>query len=152
MKLLKSILLISLILSLTSCKMKYPELDDNAIAFKTDTFIDENDDDSGYLIIEYNGRNYMAYGTLKGIIKEQNIDKCIGYIIQDENSSSIVDENNKDTRIYTLKEDKDNNFLMEYYIVTNLMNQPIFLRAMDTKDKDIIIPNYIDDLGYNYWK
>ena len=65
----------------------------------------------------------MPYGSLKGVIKGKDIDKCIGYIIQDENSSSIVDKDNKDTRIYTLSE-----------------------------DKDIIMPRYIDDLNNNYWK
>ena len=28
----------------------------------------------------------MPYGTLKGSLKAKDIDKCIGYIIQDENS------------------------------------------------------------------
>ena len=114
---------------------------------------DYNDDDGvGYLTIEYNGRTYMPYGTLKGSLKEKNIDKCIGYRIQDENSSSIVGKDNKDIRIYTLVDDKDNNFLMEYYIGTNLMNQPSFYRAIDTKGKNISVPNYIENLGYNYWK
>ena len=69
----------------------------------------------------------MQYGTLKGTLKAKNIDKCIDYIVQDENSSSAVDKNNKDTRIYTLTDDKENNFLMEYYIGTDLMNQQFFI-------------------------
>ena len=72
-------------------------------------------------------------------------------IIQDENSSSVEDENNKDTRIYTLTDDKEHNFLMEYYIGTNLMNPQTFYRAIDTKDKDINIPIFIESLKYNYW-
>ena len=132
--------------------MRYPELEKDAIAFHTSIYIDKNNDNASYLIFEYNGRTYMPYGELKGVLKSNDIDKCIGYIIQDENSSSIVDKNNKDTKIYTLTEDRENNFLMEYYIGTSLMNQPIFYRAIDTKGKDINIPKIIDDTNHNYWK
>ena len=143
------ILLVALLFGLTGCGVKYPELEKDAIGFQTVSYIDENDDNAGYLMIKYNGRTYIPYGTLKGIIKEKDIDKCIGYIIQDENNSSVVDKDNKDTRIYTLTDDKDNNFLMEYYIGTSLMNQPIFYRAIDTKGKNINIPRYIGDSNYN---
>ena len=94
----------------------------------------------------------MNYGTTNGLPEEKDINKCIGYIIQNENSSSIVDENNKDTRVYTLIEDKDENFLMVYYISTPFMNQPEIYRAIDTKGKDISIPSYIIFFDYNkYW-
>ena len=129
----------------------YPDLSENSIAFKIIEYIDKNDDDAGYGMIEYNGRKYMPYGTLKGIINNTDIDKCIGYVIQDENNTSMPDKNNKDERIYTLTVDKENNFLMEYYIGKTLMNQPSFYRAVDTKETNITIPEYIDSLEYNYW-
>ena len=151
-KILGILLMGVLVLSLTGCGIKYPDLEKDAIGFQTVNYIDENDDSAGYLTIEYNERTYMPYGTLKGSLKEKDIDKCIGYIIQNENSSSIIDKDNKDTRIYTLIDDKENNFLMEYYIGTDLMNQPSFYRAIDTKNKDINIPKFIDSLDYNYWK
>ena len=151
-KILGILLMGVLVLSLTGCGIKYPDLEKDAIGFQTVNYIDENYDSAGYLTIEYNGRTYMPYGTLKGSLKEKDIDKCIGYIIQNENSSSIIDKDNKDTRIYTLIDDKENNFLMEYYIGTDLMNQPSFYRAIDTKNKDINIPKFIDSLDYNYWK
>ena len=151
-KLVGAFLLLVLITVLTGCGMKYPELEQYAVGFQVGSYIDQNDDEAEYLTIEYNGRTYMPYGTLKGMLKEKEIDKCIGYVIQDENSSSVVDKNDKDTRIYTLTSDKDNNFLMEYYIGSDLMNQPSFYRAIDTKNKNIDIPKFIDDLGYNYWK
>lgn len=153
-KIILGIALMSIIvLSLTGCGIKYPDLERDAIGFQMSNFIDESDpNESGYLTFEYNGRTYMPYGSLKGTIKEEDIDKCIGYIIQDENSSSVVDKNDKNTRIYTLSSDKDNNFLMEYYIGTTLMNQPSFYRAIDTKNKNITIPKFINDLDYYYWK
>lgn len=150
-RILHFLLIEVLVFSLTGCGMKYPNLEKDAIVFQTSSYIDE-EYDAGYLTIEYNGRIYMPYGTIKRFLKEKDLDKCIGYIIQDENSSSIVDKDNKDTRIYTLTDDKENNFLMEYYIGTNLMNQPIFYRAIDTKRKDINIPRFINSLDYNYWK
>jgi hypothetical protein len=33
----------------------------------------------------------------------------------------------------------------------HMMNQPTFLRAVDTQGKDIVIPYYIDPLGYEFW-
>ena len=114
--------------------------------------VDIYDDNAEYLVLEYSGRKYMPYGTIKRSIKESDIDKCIGYLFQDEIVTSMPDENNTDTRIYSLREDNDNNFLMEYYIKTNLMNPPTFWRAIDTKEKDIVIPNCIDSLEYDYWK
>ena len=151
-KLFGRFLLMLLLVGLTGCGIKYPELKKDAIAFQTSSYIDKNDDDASYLTFEYNGRTYLPYGELKGFLKTSDLDKCIGYIIQDEKSSSIVDINNKDTRIYTLSDDKENNFLMQYYIGTTEMNQPTFYRAIDTKGKDINIPKMISDTDHNYWK
>ena len=153
---IKKIIIVLLVIittfGLTGCGMKYPELEKDAIGFQMSSYVDESNDDDGYLTFEYNGRTYMPYGIQKGLLKEKDLDKCIGYIIQDENSSTVLDLDNKDTRIYTLSDDKDNDFLMEYYIATNLMNDPIFYRAIDTKDKDIHIPSIIESLGYSYWE
>lgn len=140
-----------LIFCLAGCGVKYPDLPESAIAFTAGSFTDEADDNAGYFTIEYNGRTYMPYGTIKGVMKSTDIDKCIGYIVQDENTASVVDPNDKDTRIYTLTADKENNFLMEYYIGTTLMNQPSFYRAVDTRGKVIFVPEFIDSLEYNYW-
>lgn len=63
----------------------------------------------------------------------------------------MIRYNDKDTRVYTLANDKDENFLMVYYIGESLMNQPDFYRAQDTKDKNIEIPNFIDKEDYEYW-
>lgn len=146
-------IMLACIFILGSCgQRKYPNLPNNAIAFNMGECIDENDDDAAYGTIEYEGRTYMPYGTLGGNVREKDIDKCIGYIIQNENSSSIVDESNTDTRVYTLVEDSEHNYLMDYYIGDTEMNQPYFWRAVDTKGKDIDTPKYIDSLEYSYWE
>lgn len=131
-------------------RTNYPELKENAISFIMGEYKSDIDD-TLYGSLNYNDRIYIPYGTLKGQIKTKDIKNCIGYIIQDENSSSTTNLNDKDTRVYTLANDKDENFLMVYYIGESLMNQPDFYRAQDTKDKNIEIPNFIDKEDYEYW-
>lgn len=143
-KLFTSIICLALCLLLVGCGMNYPELPEDEPGFEPQTVTSDDPEDGGYNSIEYNGRMYVPFGTLKNRIKEKNLDDCIGYIIQENNYM--------DVRLFTLTEDKDNNFLMEHYIATNWMNPPMFLRALDTKGQDIEIPNYIEDLDYEIWK
>ena len=150
-KLFGIILLGVLVPGLAGCEVNYPELKDDAIAFDMGEYIDEGNDNAGYGTIVYNGRTYMPYGTIKNSIKSKDIKECIGYIIQNENSSSIVDLDDKDTRVYTLAEDHNENYLMIYYIGTALMNQPDFWRAVDTKSSEIDTPNYIGSSDYGFW-
>lgn len=131
-------------------RTNYPELKENAISFIMGEYKSDIDD-TLYGSLNYNDRIYIPYGTLKGQIKTKDIKNCIGYIVQDENSSSTTNLNDKDTRVYTLVNDKEENFLMVYYIGESLMNQPDFYRALDTKDKNIEIPNFIDKEDYEYW-
>ena len=138
-----------MLMLLTGCGLEYPDLDSDAQGFRMAGFVISDDDSS--LAIDYNGRTYIPYGT-GGLLNKEEIDKCVGFVVQDSVASSNVDENNKDTRIYTLVLDKENNFLMEYYTKSYLMNQPIFYRAIDTKGKEIDIPKYIRSLDYDYWK
>ena len=138
------ILSLCIIFALTGCgKDDFPELPLNATAFEMGDFIDDTDDDADYGTIEYNGRTYMPYGTLKNKISREDVDRCLGYIVQDGKEK-------KDERIYTLKDDTENNFLMQKSI-GGIMDQPMFWRATDTREKGIHEPDYIDSLGYSYW-
>ena len=128
-----------------------PEPPSDAVAFEMGTFVDKEHDDASFGTIEYNGRTYIMYGTTNNKYRQSYIESCIGYVIQDEHSSSVADLNNKDRRIYTLSGDPDHNFLMDFDTSTKLMNQPSFFRAIDTNDKKIDIPKYIDPLGYEFW-
>lgn len=143
-----TIALVTLILFLTNTR--YPNLKSDATTFTMEEYKSEIDD-TLYGSITYNNRVYIPYGTLKGHIKTKDIKECIGYIIQDENSSSYTDKNDKDTRVYTLTKDEDENFLMIYYIGTTLMSEPDFFRAIDTNNKNINIPSFIDNGDYGYW-
>lgn len=138
--------------ALGSCTRRpLPDLPGDAFAFEMGTFIDDAHDNDSFATIEYGGRTYIQYGTTNNKYSQNCIEACIGYIIQDENSSSVTDMNNTDRRIYTLSGDPERNFLLDYDESVKLMNQPTFLRAVDTQGKDIVIPYYIDPLGYEFW-
>ena len=138
--------------ALSGCERKrLPELPDDAVAFEAGTFTDTEHDGDSFAAIEYGGRTYIAYGTINNRFRYRFIESCAGYIIQDENISSVTDPNNTNRRIYTLSGDPDRNFLMDHDDTVGLMNQPVFLRATDTKGKDTDIPEYIDPLGHEFW-
>jgi hypothetical protein len=146
------VILVACILMLAGCgKVKYPDLPDNPIAFEMGSFEDTEHDEALFGTLEYNGRTYIGFGTISNAYKQSDLDQCIGYIVMDKNSSSVPDPNNTDTRVYTLAGDDHHNFLMDYDGIGE-MNQPNIWRAVDTKGKDIEIPAFIDDLGYEFWK
>ena len=129
------------------CKDYLYKLVDSKLVYKT-----QSKDNEERFNITYDGRNYIAYGTTNNKYSQRCIKSCIGYIIQDEHSSSVIDLNNTDRRIYTLSGDPEHNFLMEFDASIKLMNQPSFFRAIDTSGKDIDVPDYIDPLGYEFWR
>ena len=133
-------------------RKRLPDLPGDAVAFEAETFIDDEHDDDYFCTVEYSGRTYILYGTINNNFKYSFIESCIGYIIQDENISSVIDLDNTNRRIYTLSGDPEHNFLMDYDDSVKLMNQPDFFRAIDTKGKDIDIPDYIDSFDYEFWE
>ena len=119
-------------------------LPESPIEFHTGTFVNPADSDDTYQSIEYNGRTYIGYGTLKNAIDGNDVGKCLGYIVQD----GVV---MKDVRLLLLNDDPDANYLVQIF-TDGFMNQPFFFRALDTKEKVIGIPPYIESLDYTYWK
>lgn len=130
----------------------YPKLSDQPIAFTMGYFLDQAHDDMVYGTIEYQGRTYIGFGTISNSFKPEVASRCVGYIVQDENSSSVTDLMNTDRRVYTLAGDPNHDFLMDYDSSIHLMNQPDFFRAIDTQGEEIAIPDYIDGVGYEYWE
>jgi len=116
----------------------------NLIEFNTGTFVNPNDPDDKYLSIEYNGRTYIPYGTIKGIVPKEEMGDCLGYIVQDGTKM-------EDVRVFLLAGDPDANYL-ERFETQGVMSQPDFFRAIDTVGQDINTPAYIDDLGYHFWE
>ena len=128
-----------------------PDMTSNAIGFDMGSFHDTEHDDALFGSIEYNGRTYIAYGTSNNKYKKSDIESCVGYIIQNANSSTDIDPSNTNRRIYTLSGDPEHDYLMEFDDSIKLMNQPTFYRAIDTNGKTIDTPIFIDSLGYEFW-
>ena len=131
-------------------KTTYPDLSSDAAAFEMGKFFDKNHNVE-YGALEFEGRIYIGYGVLGGSLHKTDIEKCVGYIVMDEASSSAVDLNDKSVRIYTLTGDAEHNYLMDCDTATSLMNQPSFWRAVDTQGADIPNPDYIKPLEYSFW-
>ncbi len=97
------------------------------------------DEDTGDTTIKVNGKTYSYYGRLNGKISNESIRECLGYV-----------DGDRDTRIYSLAEDPYDNYIMVKH-VNGIMDQPEFLRAFDTRQKDIFTPSYIKPAGYECW-
>ncbi len=146
-KILVSFLIVLMVVVLTGCdKSRFPSMGEDAQTFLLGEYIDHNDDDQVYGTIDYNGRTYIDYGIVNNIMKDSEVEKCIGYIVQTNSSS----EDETATRVYTLYDDKNLNYLMVYY--GDNSNIIEFYRAMDTKGKEIKTPDYIKYKEENkYW-
>ena len=116
----------------------------NPIEFNTRTYVNPNDPDDSYISIEYNGRTYIPYGTINGIVPNDEMGDCLGYIVQDGTRM-------EDSRVFLLSGDPDANYLGRFE-TEGVMNQPDFFRAVDTVGQDITTPKYIEDLEYDFWK
>lgn len=101
---------------------------------------------------EYAGRIYVPYGRRKGgwgKPRSREIDRCIGYVEDDAAPEKQVRDTNaadSGVRMYTLKGDEEHNFLMEY-VETGLMDEPTYLRAVDTKGEvagQVGLPDYVE--------
>ena len=130
---------------LTGCGKRIDyELPVKPIEFHTATFVNPSDPDDSYQSVEYNGRIYIGYGTLKGSIDGDDVGQCLGYIVQD---GVIM----KDVRVFLLKADPDENYLVQL-VSGGFMDQLVFFRALDSKGKTIDTPPYIERLEYPYWE
>ena len=102
-------------------------------------FEDRDSDSFDMRVLTVNGRDYLPFGTVKNRMNDSSIKACLGYLNGDQN-----------TRVYTLEEDPDNNYIM-IYNNEGIMEQPSYWRAADTMGKNVETPNYIDSLDYEEW-
>ena len=59
---------------------KFGALPDPPVKFTQQEYCNPDNPEDGYMAVEYNGRLYVPYGTLKGMITPKNVKECIGYI------------------------------------------------------------------------
>ncbi len=124
---------------LRSTKPDY-SLPESAQPIKQFEYEDPDNKDDGYMAVMYNDRTYLPYGTLKNTIKKKDIANCIGYLNDDKN-----------VRLFLLNGDEDQNYIMEVF-TNGFMDQPVFYRAIDTRDRKTDSFTFIDSLNYDYWK
>ncbi|MBR1757662.1 MAG: hypothetical protein IJ744_02890 [Lachnospiraceae bacterium] len=137
-------ILVFAILVMAGCgKNRELELPENPVKFVTYDFINPENAEDGYRVFDYEGRTYLPYGTLKTSLNDRDLSKCLGFVVQDE-------EELKDVLVYSLKADPEMNYLVMRD--QGFMSQPTFLRAIDTLEKEIETPDYIQSLDYEYWE
>lgn len=114
---------------------------------------------------EYKGRIYVPYGRRKdgwGKPRVREIERCIGYVEDEttaqENRTKDMDTADSGVYVYTMEGDEEHNFLMEY-VETGLMDEPMYLRAVDTKGEaagQVGLPDYVEpeeaDAMASVWK
>jgi hypothetical protein len=145
MQLLKNVLLIvviSVFVIFSGCgnSVCY-DIPNDAIAISDrneNTYINPNDSEDSYSYVEIDGVTYIPYGTQGKTITSEEVGSCIAYNEADSND-----------RFY--KVNGNNDFIANYYVGSE-MEQFGFWRRVDTIGKEIDIPNFIDDLGYEIWK
>lgn len=101
-------------------------------------YVNPNDKEDTYIYVEINGTMYLPYGVQGERITSDMIGECIAYEEDDDNQ-----------RYYEVNGSDD--FIADYY-VGGEMGQVNFMRKADTIGRDIEIPDFIDDLGYDIWK
>ncbi len=125
-----------------SLKIELPELPEEFFLYE---FINPDQSEDGYIAFDYNKRTYIPYGSLKNKLTKNDINSCLGYTVSDGNK-------NTNDLILTLTDCENNDYLMIYYSDDNSMQQPVFYRAIDTKNQNINTMDYISNLSYGYWK
>ena len=101
-----SILAVFIFISLLVCGcagMYGTVLPSNPIAFSSFQVTDSKNTYDKYDSIEYNGRIYVPFGTVKSTLKKSEIDQCLGYLDFGTGPNNI--------HICTLTADPNNDFL-----------------------------------------
>ena len=132
LRVIAALLLVAVLTFTAGCAdAAYPKVPDDGIGF-TDPVV-------------YEGREYSYYGLVDNL-KLRYIDQCVGYIVQDALHCSVPDPENRDERVYTLRDDEEHNFLVVYNSNCGICPPPPqVLRADDTEGEDIAIPEYIEE-------
>lgn len=119
---------------------KLKALPDNPILFKSGE-LEVDDEDTGYRTVEYEGKKFIMYGKIKpkGLLGNINYayGKCLGYVDDD-----------KLDRIYALNGESTDEWLIEYYM-TGIMEEPVILREITTKNKKEI-PSNVESFDYDF--
>lgn len=134
-----AVLPLCIVMLLSGCSLRekmHPQL---ALPENAQSISTKYDEDTGETFYYVNGKTYSLFGRLNGKVSDDSIRDCYGYV-----------EGDKDTRVYSLYEDPYDNYLMVRH-VGGIMDQPEFLRAVDTKRTSIFTPEYIESAEMECW-
>ena len=117
---------------------------DSPTEFVTTIVTDSEDSATQYPAIEFDGKTYVAYGTLDGDIQKSDVGSRLGYLVQDGQKLEEIG-------IFTLAADPDQNYLLSMD-EKGIMENKTFFRNSETVGKDVLTPSFIKSSDYNYWK
>ena len=117
---------------------------DSPTEFVTTTIVDSEDESVKYPAVEFDGKTYVAYGTLDGDIEKSDVGSRLGYLVQDGQKLEEIG-------IFTLAADPDQNYLLSMD-EKGIMENKTFFRNSETVGKDITTPSFIKSSDYKYWK
>lgn len=139
-KIILGLFVFIIIISISGCG-KLDDLPSNPIIYHKEDFQNPIEDDD-YVAYVYNDKKYIPYGYIKskGLFRDLSyaFGRCLGYVYDDKNE-----------RVYELLNEDSDVWIVSYY-VNGMMDQPIVLREINSKN--INIPESIDSFGYEYWK
>ena len=122
---------------LNGCQSGLKDLPNNPIIFSYNVITYE-EDGTEFKTIEYGDKTYVIYGSLKpkGFIGDLTYayGECLGYI-----------GNNKNNRVYALKNESKDIWLIQYYI-NGVMDEPIVYKEVNYKGED---PECINPFDFN---
>ena len=137
--------LICVISALCGCGRLYPALPENAEVFSLGSFTYGAEDDAGYGVIVYGGREYMPYGTLAGRLRAGDVAACVGYVLHEGAEEDTA------MRVYTLSADPAGDYVMVRFEDDVEMGPPSFWRAADTRGEEVHTPAFIEPPAEGFW-
>ena len=115
-----------------------PDVPENPALVTLGEYVNKSDTEDGYATVKIGKREYIPFGTLEsGTLLYEVAEKCVA-----------VKEDDENTRYYSLKESGD--FIVDHN-AKGFMEIDMVYRAVDTIDKDIDIPEYIESNDYDIW-
>lgn len=108
------------------------------IVSENNIFRNPNDIDDTYMKIEINDRIYIPFGTQNKDLSDKEIGRCIA-----------INKNNKHQKYYEVKNSPD--LIASFYDI-GFVSQIDFYRALDSKNKEIFVPEFIKILDFDYWE
>lgn len=132
-----------MIFTLTGCgqKLYEPQLPENYTLFNDFGFQSKQVEEDGCSAFEYNGRTYYFYSYCRNLYEDE-VNKSLGRLVFGGEEDSYV--------IVSLSYDDSDDYLVNLYEGPELMAPPNEVyRAIDTRDKDIDAPSFIDAPQYS---